>query len=399
MKKLIIIAIVFICSLSSDFYTVSAQNDVSVSVCVGEQRLADLLTEEQKNTVTHLTIKGTIEKVDYACLRMMFDKNLFELNLLNANIDTIPAYAFYKEKQASSKRIILPYTLRHLADKSLCFNVGMDEKLNLVLSGKYPTLGKNVFFDKGSFPGHCIIELSPDNEYCKEINDNIYSADGTIFYHHNFKEGEYWINGTGLDYLSIEIENGTKILNGGAFDFFWNERMLPIVIPETVDSIGDYAFNRYSTNVITGYWPVRDWPRLYCMAKIPPVLGKGVFEDKQDMWRLIVPDESIEAYKAAKGWNEFKYINPLSNPDGIDGIKEIKSENGVELSDGGGQYRMSCNKVVDHVELYGAEGKTLMSFKVNDKDFDIDKSDIVAPYAMLRVRYKDGTNETIKLKP
>ena len=378
------------------FSTVSAQNDVPVSVCVGEQRLADLLTEEQKNSVTHLTITGTMAEEDYACLRMMFDKNLFELNLLNANIDTIPAYAFYKEEQTPSKRIILPYTLRHLADKSLCFNVEMDEKLNLVLSGKYPTLGKNVFFDKGSFRGHCIIELSPDNEYCKEINDNIYSADGTIFYHHNFKEGAYWINGMELDDFSIEIENGTKIINGGAFEFFWNERTLPIVIPETVDSIGDYAFNRYSTNVITGYWPVKAWPRLYCMAKIPPVLGKGVFEDKQDMWRLIVPDESLEAYKAAKGWNEFKYINPLSNPDGI---KEIKSEKGVALSDGGEHYRISCNKVVEHVELYGVEGKTLMSFKVNDNDFDIDKSDIVAPYVMLRVRYKDGTNETVKLKP
>ena len=114
------------------------------------------------------------------------------------------------------------------------------------------------------------------------------------------------------------------------------------------------------------------------------------------MWRLIVPDESIEAYNAAKGWDEFKYINPLSNPDGI---KEIKSENEVKFSDGGEHYRISCNKVVEHVELYGVEGKTLNSVKINDKEFEIDKSNIVAPYAMLRVRYKDGTNETIKLKP
>ena len=72
----------------------SAQNDVPVSVCVREQRLADLLTEEQKNSVTHLTITGTMAEEDYAFIRTNRLKKIVELNLRDADIEMLPEHAF-----------------------------------------------------------------------------------------------------------------------------------------------------------------------------------------------------------------------------------------------------------------------------------------------------------------
>lgn len=40
-----------------------------VTVHVGENRLADLLTEEQQKGVSRLTITGTLEQADYDFLR------------------------------------------------------------------------------------------------------------------------------------------------------------------------------------------------------------------------------------------------------------------------------------------------------------------------------------------
>lgn len=75
------------------------------------------------------------------------------------------------------------------------------------------------------------IVLSENNAFLKEEDNVVYSSDGTIMYYVNNHAGRYF----------IEIADGTKIINGKAFEncFFYS---LPLTIPETVDSIGDRAF-------------------------------------------------------------------------------------------------------------------------------------------------------------
>ena len=75
------------------------------------------------------------------------------------------------------------------------------------------------------------------------------------------------------------------------------------VIPNSVTSIGDAAFSECS-----------GLSKITSLAGIPPVFDRCMFvgeefgEVNKANCELIVPEESITAYKQAKGWNEFSNI-------------------------------------------------------------------------------------------
>ena len=394
MKRLLyVIAVLLFVLQYSNMYAQTEQPEVRVSVCVGEERLENILTDSQKDSVTHLTITGTMTEEDYACLRQMFDRKLFELNLRDADIDTIPAHALaweYDSPRRTSKRIILPSKLQCLADSSLCMNVEYYDKLTLVLTGEFPVLGKCVFSYGPVDVGNTCFEVSSDNEFCKEENDGIYSKDGTVLYYQNMPYDSYG---------DVEILDGTKVIGGGAFECRYNESLRDIVIPESVDSIGDRAFVYYHTNLVTGHWPTNCWPRIYCMAKNPPTLGKDVFWRCQSMLALIVPDdESVELYKAAEGWEHFTYIRPINNIGG-DGVEGVKSDCKISVSDDGTRYLIYSTAKITHIGLYDAGGAVVMFGENCGKELVVDKGILKYPYTILRLSYDDGSNETVKLKP
>ena len=97
---------------------------------------------------------------------------------------------------------------------------------------------------------------------------------------------------------------------------FWGcVSLIDFEIPKGVTEIGNRAF----------YWTRLQ--NLYVYAINPPVLGEEVFitnddyipdsyynhssGDRQSDAILYVPAESIEAYKAADGWKDFKDIRAL----------------------------------------------------------------------------------------
>jgi hypothetical protein len=80
-----------------------------------------------------------------------------------------------------------------------------------------------------------------------------------------------------------------------------------VILPATIESVGDGAF--------AGCKSLR---QLNCHAVVPPVLGKDVFKldevngivltPLQEQLNLLVPEASVEAYKNALGWKDFKAI-------------------------------------------------------------------------------------------
>ena len=80
-----------------------------------------------------------------------------------------------------------------------------------------------------------------------------------------------------------------------------------VILPATIESVGDGAFS--------GCKSLR---QLNCHAVVPPVLGKDVFKldevngivltPLQEQLHLLVPEASVEAYKNALGWKDFKAI-------------------------------------------------------------------------------------------
>ena len=378
MKRTLLIAALLIAILPRA--AAQEPDPTHITVNVGEERLESLLTDAQKQSVTHLTITGTLQEEDYAYLRSGLLKQLEELNLRYADIDTIPAHAFHCDISShpeSDHKIILPVELKHLSDYSLC----IDGNCCVELTGVYPTLGCNVYDENGN--SGCSIEPSEDNAAYKMDLYFLVSADGDIIYRNN----AYYID---------TIPDNAHIIYANAFE---NGLIVGSVsIPATIDSIGDRAFANVNMGITAGAGPS---PYLLCLATIPPKLGKDVFfnEDGEGPDDIYVPDASIELYKSAEGWKD-KNILGLSVPRPAVGIKDVKAGNSsIMLTESADAYVLQSDKNMQKVILYDVTGRLLSSVTVNSFEGEISRSTLSSPVSILRVIYADGTSETLKLRP
>ena len=169
-----------------------------------------------------------------------------------------------------------------------------------------------------------------------------------------------------------------------------------LIIPESVDSIGDRAFAYIKWNLPTRY--SREWyapePSLVCMASVPPRLGDDVFLTDGDPQAVYVPLERIGLYEQAEGWKD---IGILSMENYLS-IKAIEGENGsVDVSDGGEAYTLQSSKPISRVVCYSVGGQMLRDVPVMAETVVIAKSEIPGPYMLVRIYFDDGTGQVVKL--
>lgn len=97
----------------------------SVSVHAGQEPLRFLLTDEQKETIKYLTVTGTLLDEDYEYIREELITKLKELNLKEADIDTIPAYGFKCDKSCDKSsmldNLLLPKGIKHISDAGMSY--------------------------------------------------------------------------------------------------------------------------------------------------------------------------------------------------------------------------------------------------------------------------------------
>ena len=135
----------------------------------------------------------------------------------------------------------------------------------------------------------------------------------------DYENESFYCNG----YVLVDKKNGT-IIDGwgiarchtssvrslvrtiGRRAFYGHELLSHVVLPEKLEKIEDQAFLLCEGLRI-----------IECEPKIPPVLGKDVFKvtsggtrglPLQERVLIIVPKGSLEAYRNAPGWKEFKHI-------------------------------------------------------------------------------------------
>ena len=389
------IAVLLFVLQNSSVNAQTEQSEVRVSVCVGEERLENLLTDSQKDSVTHLTITGTMAEEDYAFIRRNRLKRIEELNFRDADIDTIPPHAFDMNWWDFNMdlTIVLPKSLKYLSDYSLCILLNRN-KCTYVFTGDYPNVGNNVY-NSGKEDYEYTIRIfvpSEDNPFLKKEDQFLYSYDGSKLYL--------------ADGFSEEIAYGTKIINGRAFENMF-VHYSTLVIPETVDSIGDRAFAGLKIGSVTsnGFYC---WGYITCLATNPPKLGKDVFYISYPWFNmfedygmvLYVPDGSEDLYRAAEGWKDFWKIYPQSEfHGGESGVKDIDSDKGLSVKERCDGYVLKSSHFINKVTGYGVGGKMLFDSETDVDIVNIPKESLVSPYTILRVCYDDGTCETVKLKP
>ena len=136
------------------------------------------------------------------------------------------------------------------------------------------------------------------------------------------------------------VEIGNSVTSIGDYAFYKCSGLTSVTIGNSVTSIGGYAF--YGCSGLD---------KIIVLAKNPPVRGGKVFDnvDKRNC-ELLVPQESLEAYKAADAWKNFYNISA--------GIGQVKTDDvNVAVVDG----EISITGVANDaaVEVYSANGTTI----------------------------------------
>ena len=316
-------------------------------------------------------------------------EQLDTLDLRHAEIDTIPADALGE----MNLYLILPEVIECIGDYAF---TGECE-----VTGNFPYMGeyKNSPYDKP------LMQASKDHPKLVNVEElcyfAVYSKDGNTLYYLKPNEYVYW----GEDVI---IQTGTRVIAPTAIrNMDFPIEIINLVLPESIDSIGDYALD-IRPNFMTGYSRNRRYPSggyygygsVICEAKDPPKLG----ELGENFWvarsNLYVPKASLEAYKDAPGWNLAREILSIEKLLGVDvPSPRKKNETAISVTSTTESYILTLSKKPLQMDLFSADGSLLSSQMVSSMMVTLPKTNLRKTLTMAHVRFADGTNETVKLIP
>ena len=154
-------------------------------------------------------------------------------------------------------------------------------------------------------------------------NDAFKGCTGELIINSKIVASNYWYNSypyetwlCGAKFSKLTIGNGVTSIGEGAF--YNCSSLASVTIPDSVTSIGDDAFFRCtSLKSITipdsvteiGFAAFADCSSLtsvYCKATTPPTGYVYMFDNNASGRKIYVPTESVDAYKAAEYWSDYK---------------------------------------------------------------------------------------------
>ena len=211
-----------------------------------------------------LVIPGSVRRIHY---EILMDSGVEELVVENG-VENIPQGAFYGCQKL--RYVSLPESLKEF--------------------GRYGA----VFVD---CPELVRVDVDKDNEY--------YYSNGQVLVD---KRTKTIIDGWGTEICNAaDFPKELLPTRIGKNAFRKHSLLRYVILPATIETVGDGAFS--------GCKSLR---QLNCHAVVPPVLGKDVFKldevngivltPLQEQLNLLVPEASVEAYKNALGWKDFKAI-------------------------------------------------------------------------------------------
>ncbi|MDD2961885.1 MAG: leucine-rich repeat domain-containing protein [Muribaculaceae bacterium] len=148
---------------------------------------------------------------------------------------------------------------------------------------------------------------------------------------------------------SVAIPNSVTSI--GDYAFYGCSGLTSVTIPNSVTSIGDYAF--YGCSGLK---------EINSLNPVPPIATSRLFENQicNDI-TLNVPIGSLEAYKSSEGWWKFKEIKEVN----FSGVESVNS-NDVKVNVTGKEIIISGVDDNVAIEVYNVNGQ-LISKGINKK--------------------------------
>lgn len=270
--------------------------------------LSTLLTDDEKNTITNLTLTGIIDVRDIKCIRDQMPV-IANLDLSSANIvaysgeaitypsltsypvNEMPAYSFRNpytgQPKATLSSVKLPNSLLSIGESAFSSCTGLK---SITIGNSVKTIGKNSFF------------------YCTGLNTVIMGSSVTTIGDDAFD------NCFALSDLTI----GNHVTSIGFNSFYSCQSLTNILIPNTVTTIGTSAFSHCSgiTTLTIGnsvtyievsaFSACTSFKTIYCLNVIPPTC-QVCFSGTTGVTAVYVPTLSVSAYKSAAVWSDSFY--------------------------------------------------------------------------------------------
>ena len=136
---------------------------------------------------------------------------------------------------------------------------------------------------------------------CTSLKEVYYNGDLSAWCKINFNgyDANPMYNGAKLYLNGVELTEATipsDVTEIKYYTFFGCTSLTSVTIPDRVTSIGAYAFG-YCTSL----------KEVYCKPITPPTGGSNMFYNNASGRKIYVPRASVDAYKAAKYWSDYKY--------------------------------------------------------------------------------------------
>lgn len=270
--------------------------------------LTSLLSEQEKNTITSLTLIGTVDARDFITTSQMplltsLDLSqtkvtaidtLFDERVAISHPDTIGSYGYNPRESASlfSSRLtslILPSTI-----KAIDVN-GLKDCSGLTAIEIPPTVTFIGLYAFWGCTGLTTLKIPASVTYietyafygCSGLMKLIISPSVTSISPHTFALC------SSLDTLTIP----SSVKSIDEFAFTGCTALTTVILPESFQGL-DHGVFMYCPNISS----------IYSYNPIPPGVASGAFDTEINQGTVYVPYGSGELYAAAEGWKDFKNI-------------------------------------------------------------------------------------------